>query len=98
MQGDWLLLLETDYIFTKVPELPKQVINGEVLPVAFPFHYIQPASEPLQPIIREMYTEELGALQDIQGTGPAPVLMRPSHLSRVSRVSHASSVSRFAAV
>ena len=84
MQGDWLLMLETDYVFAKVPDVPVTTVDGEVQPVAFPFHYITPTSTHLQPIIREMYTEDQGPLEDIQGTGPAPCLLKPEHLSMVS--------------
>ena len=76
-------MLETDYVFAKVPDVPSTAVDGEVLPVAFPFSYIQPESLHLRPIIRDMYTEEQGPVKDIQGTGPAPCLLKPEHLSRV---------------
>lgn len=78
-------MLETDYVFAKVPELPtKTDAAGEVLPVAFPFHYIQPELPHLEPIIREMYTPDQGLTSDIQQTGPAPVFIKPQQLRRVS--------------
>ena len=84
LQGTWLLMLETDYVFAKVPELPARTsADGEAMPVAFPFHYIQPAAKHLEPIIREMYTEDLGPVTDIQPTGPAPVLIKVDQLTRV---------------
>ena len=84
LQGTWLMMLETDYVFAKVPDLPTQAgSDGEVMPVAFPFHYIQPTAKHLEPIIREMYTEDLGPVTDIQPSGPAPVLIKVEQLTRV---------------
>lgn len=84
MQGTWLMMLETDYVFAKVPDLPSQIgSNEEVMPVAFPFHYIQPTAKHLEPIIREMYTEDLGPVTDIQPSGPAPVLIKIEQLTQV---------------
>lgn len=78
------MMLETDYVFAKVPDLPSQVgSDGGVMPVAFPFHYIQPAAQHLKPIIREMYTEDLGPVTDIQPSGPAPVLIKVEQLTQV---------------
>ncbi|KAK9833507.1 hypothetical protein WJX84_004875 [Apatococcus fuscideae] len=84
VKGTWLLMLETDYVFAKVPDLPTKIsADGEVLPVSFPFHYIQPTAKHLEPIIREMYTEDLGPVTDIQPTGPAPVLINIQQLTRL---------------
>ena len=94
VQGDWLLMLETDYVFVKVPDVPTAVVGGEVLPVAFPFGYITPAVPHLQPIIRDLYKEEQGPVEDIQGTGPAPCLLTPAHLNRVSHLQNPVHTSR----
>ena len=44
--------------------------------MAYPFNYIVPQAPALEAVMRKMYPAELGPLDAIPGSGPAPVMMR----------------------
>ena len=44
--------------------------------MAYPFNYIVPQAPALESVMRKMFPAELGPLDAIPGSGPAPVMMR----------------------
>ena len=74
-QAPWLLLIETDYIWMKPLQAPAAHAPSS-RGMAYPFNYIVPQAPALESVMRKMYPAELGPLDGIPGSGPAPVMMR----------------------
>lgn len=74
-KGDWVLMIETDYVFVKPLSIP---VSGNA--IGFPFGYISPTYHDVARIMRKYYD---GPLEDIPGTGNAPVLAPMEDIRRV---------------
>lgn len=68
-------MIETDYVWMKPLQAPK-ASDPKAPPLAFPFTYINPQYPTIEGVMRKMYPASKGAISDIPGTGPAPVMMR----------------------
>ena len=75
VQAPWLLLIETDYIWMKPLQAPAAHAPSS-RGMAYPFNYIVPQAPALEAVMRKMFPAELGPLDAIPGSGPAPVMMR----------------------
>ena len=75
MQAPWLLMIETDYVWIRPLQAPAAQDPG-ARAMAFPFSYIAPQTPSIEGVMRKMYPADRGAIADVPGTGPAPVLMR----------------------
>jgi len=73
--GDFVLIIETDYIWTKPVPLPPDAV-----PVAYKYDYINPSYPGLPQIMKHFYN---GSVEDIPHTGPAPVLIRTDLLRQI---------------
>ena len=78
-RGEWILLVETDYVFFKPIPMPPQDSRTSY---AFHFEYINTRYPRLPPLWRELGYE--GNIDDIPCSGPAPVLMRFEDFGRVA--------------
>jgi len=74
--GRYILLIETDYIWTKPVPMP---IKDDAA-VAFKYDYINPKYPGIPQIMKVYYS---GDVDDIPCTGPAPVLLRTDLLRRI---------------
>lgn len=78
-RGEWILLVETDYVFVKPIPMPPRDSRTSY---AFHFEYINTRYPRLPPLWRELGYE--GNIDDIPCSGPAPVLMRFEDFGRVA--------------
>ncbi|CAI5480400.1 unnamed protein product [Closterium sp. Yama58-4] len=77
VKGDWIFMIETDYIFVKPVTIPPA---GRAL--GFPFDYIAPQDPELRPFMRRYYPEPY-RIEDVPRTGNAPTIMRYDEMMRV---------------
>eukprot|EP00245_Coleochaete_scutata_P006796 TRINITY_DN21580_c0_g1_i1.p1 TRINITY_DN21580_c0_g1~~TRINITY_DN21580_c0_g1_i1.p1 ORF type:complete len:801 (+),score=219.38 TRINITY_DN21580_c0_g1_i1:188-2590(+) len=77
VKGDWIFMIETDYIFVKPVSIPA---SGRAL--GFPFGYIIPTYPTITEVMARFYPPP-GRLEDIPGTGNAPVLARTEDVRKV---------------
>eukprot|EP00897_Mesotaenium_endlicherianum_P007849 jgi/Mesen1/7092/ME000369S06419 len=75
VKGDWVFMIETDYLFTKPVSTPA---SGRAL--GFPFGYIIPTYPTIHDIMTRYYP---GDLRDVPQTGNAPVLATTADLKWV---------------
>lgn len=73
IKGEWLYVIESDYVFMKPLELPTPT-DLQTDGWGFFFDYIQPTAHPES--MRKLYPESAGPIGDVPRTGPAPVLLR----------------------
>jgi hypothetical protein len=79
IKGDWILMIESDYVFMKPLQMPDAEAQKQFRGFAYPFDYIKPANFPGP--MAKLYD---GPVADIPGTGPAPYLMRVEDWKRVT--------------
>ncbi|CAI5510231.1 unnamed protein product, partial [Closterium sp. Naga37s-1] len=77
VKGEWIFMIETDYIFVKPVSIPPA---GRAL--GFPFDYIAPQDPNLLPFMRRYYPEPY-RIEDVPRTGNAPTIMRYDDMMRV---------------
>eukprot|EP00850_Spirogloea_muscicola_P011540 SM000072S21174 [mRNA] locus=s72:97305:104460:+ [translate_table: standard] len=78
VKGDWVAMIETDYVFVKPLDIP---VSGRAL--GFPFGYIIPTYPSIEKTMHKFYP---GNLSDIPGTGNAPVVLKTEDLRRVNPI------------
>ncbi|KAK9816540.1 hypothetical protein WJX72_001729 [[Myrmecia] bisecta] len=79
IKAPWILMIETDYVWMKPIQAPPA--EGPADSWAFPFGYIQPQAPALNAVMKRMYP---GDLNDVPGTGPAPVMLRIQELIKIT--------------
>ncbi len=77
---DWVYMIESDYIFVK-PLLSPATDLDRTKTYGFYFHYIQPAFHPED--MKKLYD---GPPEDVQSTGPAPLLMTVENWMKVTPI------------
>ncbi len=75
-RGDWIFMIETDYVWAKPVPLPAPGSK----PIAFHFHYINPMYPGLDSVIKQMWD---GPMADIPCSGPAPVIIKHADLLKL---------------
>mmetsp|Transcript_39561 Transcript_39561/g.126221 ORF Transcript_39561/g.126221 Transcript_39561/m.126221 type:complete len:597 (+) Transcript_39561:2730-4520(+) len=70
-KGEYILLIETDYVWIKPMPIP---LGGIVKPLAYHYDYINPFYPGLPKQMKKWYN---GPTEDIPCTGPAPILATP---------------------
>ena len=74
-------MIEGDYVWLKPLQAP--LAESKDPSWAFPFSYINPTYPGNTEVMRKMYPEDKGPLEDVPGSGPAPVLMRVAEWIKV---------------
>ncbi|KAL4420198.1 hypothetical protein ABPG77_011414 [Micractinium sp. CCAP 211/92] len=82
IKGEWLYMIESDYVFMKPLPLPDAQSQAAHKAWGYPFDYINPKAFPQA--MRKLYPVAAGPVEDIPGTGPAPMLMRAVDWIRVT--------------
>eukprot|EP00898_Chlorokybus_atmophyticus_P004733 jgi/Chlat1/5260/Chrsp33S05015 len=77
VKSDWILTIETDYIFVA----PVSIRAGTTRPLGFPYGYIVPSAKEVVAVMQHYYPT--GDFQKIPGTGNAPVLARHEDLMKI---------------
>eukprot|EP00899_Mesostigma_viride_P018438 jgi/Mesvir1/26596/Mv09567-RA.1 len=81
LKGQYILMIETDYVFIKPVPLPAPGARSLV----YSYDYINPEYPGLGPIMTRLAGGALNApIAEIPHSGPAPVLMTPSELRSVA--------------
>ncbi|EFN56336.1 hypothetical protein CHLNCDRAFT_144797 [Chlorella variabilis] len=80
IKGAWIYMIESDYVFMKPLPIPDQAGQAQYKAWGYPFDYIQPRSHTAA--IRKLWPE--GEPEDVQGTGPAPMLMKAADWIKVT--------------
>eukprot|EP00879_Flechtneria_rotunda_P014651 GHRR01015310.1.p1 GENE.GHRR01015310.1~~GHRR01015310.1.p1 ORF type:complete len:332 (+),score=80.08 GHRR01015310.1:805-1800(+) len=82
MQGAWLLLLESDYVWMKPLALPGSAHDLAVQGYGFSYDYINPQYPDAAQVMRQMCPE--CDVKQLPHSGPSPVLLRPHELAMVA--------------
>uniref|UniRef100_A0A383WBI5 Hydroxyproline O-arabinosyltransferase-like domain-containing protein n=1 Tax=Tetradesmus obliquus TaxID=3088 RepID=A0A383WBI5_TETOB len=83
IQGAWLLLLESDYVWMKPLELPGSAHDMAVQGYGFTYDYIDPSYPAAAKVIKRM-CPECSQVSQVPHSGPSPVLLRPHELALVA--------------
>ncbi|KAF8072854.1 HPAT1 [Scenedesmus sp. PABB004] len=82
VQGAWLLLLESDYVWMKPLTLPGSAHDVAVAGYGFTYDYIDPTYPAAAAVVSEMCPS--CDVARVPHSGPSPVLLRPGELARVA--------------
>lgn len=80
IRGEWIYMIESDYVFMKPLPLPDAAAQARFKAWGYPFDYIRPTAHPQA--MKKLWPE--GKLEDIPGTGPAPLLMRTADWRQIT--------------
>lgn len=82
IKAPWLYMIETDFVFVGPFSMPPAESSAKS--VAFPYGYIQPTYPTIDGVMRKLYPESEGPLEDIPPTGPSPTCMRMAEWLRIA--------------
>eukprot|EP00877_Chromochloris_zofingiensis_P015145 jgi/Chrzof1/9885/Cz04g19190.t1 len=78
IQGAWILMLESDYVWMKPLKAPGSAYDASVQGLGFVYDYINPQYPTAKAVLHKMCRTCTG--DKIPASGPAPVLLRPDEL------------------